>query len=125
MLGRTFQSAATRGLRYASTSRKSAAAADPNSPSRQNVRRVVLTGAVALITAVGAITGARLKNDKDAVKQREKVQEMPIADRIAIIDARRAELLRTKESVERKLERLEARMRGDAAAVEERSQQRD
>lgn len=99
--------------RYASTSGNPA---DPNSPSRQNFRRVVLTGAVALITVVGAITGASLKADNEAVTQRQKVQEMPIAERIAMIDARRAELLRTKADLDRKLDRLQARMSGDTAA---------
>lgn len=112
--------AAARGLRrHASTSRE---AADLNSSSRQNLRRVVLTGAVALITAVGAITGASLKGDKDASKQRQHAQEMPIAERIAMIDARRAELLRTKADLDRKLDRLQARMIADAAAKEEGQQ---
>lgn len=113
-LGRTLPSSAARGIRHASTS---GSQADRNTPTRQNIRRVVLTGAVALITVVGAITGASLKGDKDAVRQREKVQEMPIAERIAMIDDRRAELLRNKATLERKLDRLQARMRGDAAAT--------
>lgn len=116
MLRRTLPSTTARTLhRYASTSGNSAG---PDSPSRQNVRRVVLTGAVALITVVGAITGASLKSDKEAVTQRQKVQEMPIAERVAMIDARRAELLRTKADLERKLARLQARMNSDAAAKE-------
>lgn len=115
MLRRTLPSTPAASLRrYASTSENPA---DPNSPSRQNFRRVVLTGAVALITVVGAITGASLKADNEAVTQRHKVQEMPIADRIAMIDARRAELLRTKADLDRKLERLQARM-SDTAAKE-------
>lgn len=116
MLRRTFPTTAARGLRrYASTS---GTPADRNSPSRQNLRRVVLTGAVALITAVGAITGASLKSDKDVVAQKQKAQEVPIADRIAMIDTRRAELLRTKADLDRKLERLQARMNGDISAKE-------
>lgn len=116
MLRRTLPSAAARSLRrYTSASGNPA---DRNSPSRQNFRRVVLTGAVALITVVGAITGASLKADKNVVTQRQKVQEMPVADRIAMIDARRAELLRTKADLDRKLERLQARMSSDAAAKE-------
>jgi Ribonuclease G/E len=85
---------------------------------------VVLTGAVALVTVVGAITGASLKADKEAVTQRQKAQEMPVAERVAMIDARRAELLRAKAGLERKLERLQARMGGEAAA-KEGSQQRN
>lgn len=117
MLRRTLPStAARRSLRqYASTSGN---LADRNSPNRQNFRRVVLTGAVALITVVGAITGASLKGDREVVTQRQKVQEMPIAERIAMIDARRAELLRAKADLDRKLDRLQARMSGDAAAKE-------
>ncbi|KAI7785763.1 hypothetical protein LA080_006329 [Diaporthe eres] len=122
MLRRTLPPTAARTLRrYASTSGNPA---DRNSPSRQNFRRVVLTGAVALITVVGAITGASLKADKNVVTQKQKVQEMPIADRIAMIDARRAELLRTKADLDRKLTRLQARMSSDAAA-KEGAQQRD
>lgn len=122
MMRRTLPPTAVRSLRrYASTSGNPA---DRNSPSRQNFRRVVLTGAVALITVAGTITGASLKSDKDAVTQRQKVQEMPIAERIAMIDSRRAELLRTKADLDRKLERLQARMSGDAAA-REGGQQRD
>ncbi|KKY38921.1 hypothetical protein UCDDA912_g01056 [Diaporthe ampelina] len=116
MLRRTLPPTAARRLRrYASTS---GTPADRNSPSRQTLRRVVLTGAVALITAVGAVTGASLKTDKDVVTQKQKAQEVSIADRIAIIDARRAELLRAKAGLDRKLERLQARMNGDAAAKE-------
>ncbi|KAH8762168.1 hypothetical protein F5883DRAFT_524163 [Diaporthe sp. PMI_573] len=122
MLRRTLPSTAARSLRrYASASGD---AADLNSPSRQNFRRVVLTGAVALVTVVGAITGASLKADKEAVTQRQKAQEMPVAERVAMIDARRAELLRAKAGLERKLERLQARMGGEAAA-KEGSQQRN
>lgn len=84
---------------------------------------MVLTGAVALITVVGAITGASLKGDKDAVTQRQEAQEMPIAERVAMIDSRRAQLLRTKADLERKLERLQARMSSEAAAAKGEGQQ--
>lgn len=114
MMRRTLPPTAARALRrHASTSRN---LADRNSPTRQNFRRVLLTGAVALITVAGALTGATLKADSDAVTQKQKVQHMPVADRVAIIDARRAELLRTKADLERKLERLQARMAIDPAA---------
>ncbi|POS81360.1 hypothetical protein DHEL01_v200241 [Diaporthe helianthi] len=121
MLPRTLPSTTARTLRrYASTSGN---LADRNSPSRQKLRRVVLTGAVALITVVGAITGASLKGDKDAVTQRQEAQEMPIAERVAMIDSRRAQLLRTKADLERKLERLQARMSSEAAAAKGEGQQ--
>ncbi|KAG8167873.1 hypothetical protein KVR01_003562 [Diaporthe batatas] len=114
MLRRTLPPTAARTVRrYASTPGN---LADRNSPGRQNLRRVVLTGAVTLITVAGALTGASLKADNEATTQKHKVREMPIAERVAMIDARRAELLRTKADLERKLERLQARMSSDHAA---------
>lgn len=114
MLRRTLPPTTVRTLRRSASTSGNLAAR--NSPGRQNFRRVVLTGAVALITVVGALTGASLKADNEAVTQKQKVQEMPIAERVAMIDARRAELLRTKADLERKLDRLQARITTDPAA---------
>jgi hypothetical protein len=121
MLRRTLPSTAAGKClrRYASNSGN---AADPNSTRRPKFRLYLLTGAVTLITVVGVITGSSLKADREAVTQRRKAQEVPVVQRIAMIDARRAELLRTKADLERKLDRLQARMRSDAVSKEEGQQ---
>ncbi|KAJ4418549.1 hypothetical protein N0V82_005529 [Gnomoniopsis sp. IMI 355080] len=96
-------------------------AEDPDAPihaaTKQTIRRIVLTGAVALITVVGAITGARLKTDRDVVKKRQEVLELSLEDRIAMLESRRAELVGMKMPLERKLVGLRERM---AAGEEER-----
>lgn len=86
----------------------------PSSPAAGSTyltfRRVILTGAVALVTAVGAITGARLKSDSDTTKQVQQVQETTFDERIEILENRRARLVAAKVPLERKLTDLQARM---------------
>lgn len=86
--------------------------AKPDAPAAttQTVRRVVLTGAVALVTVVGAITGARLKTDRDTDKQRHEVEELSLEERIAMLESRRAGLVNLKMPLERKLAGLRERM---------------
>lgn len=99
-------------------------APDPDAPihaaTKQTIRRIVLTGAVALITIVGAITGARLKTDRDVVKQHQELLELTLEERIAMLEHRRAELVGMKMPLERKLvglrERVEAEKQKNAAA---------
>lgn len=92
-------------------------APDPDAPihaaTRQTIRRIVLTGAVALITIVGAITGARLKSDRDVVKQRQEVLELSLEERIEMLEIRRAELVGMKMPLERKLVGLRERMEAE------------
>lgn len=92
-------------------------AADPDvaihAATKQTIRRIVLTGAVALITIVGAITGARLKSDRDEDKQRQEVLELPLDDRIAMLEERRSGLVGLKMPLERKLVGLRERMEAE------------
>lgn len=96
--------------------------------TRQTTRRVILASAVALITAVGAITGARLKTDHDEAKQRQKpAEEQPLEERIAMLEDQRARLLGLKMPLERKLvgfrERLESEKKvGEATKGVEKNQ---
>ncbi|PSR84461.1 hypothetical protein BD289DRAFT_261935 [Coniella lustricola] len=92
---------------------KTGSSSSPSSSSAakiQTFRRVIITGAVALITAVGAITGARLKSDSEAAQQAEKIQETSLDERIEMLEDRRAQLVTAKIPVERKLADLQARM---------------
>ncbi|ROW07165.1 hypothetical protein VPNG_07335 [Cytospora leucostoma] len=119
MLRRTIPSstAALRGIRHASTA---------DIAKRQRIRRVVMTGSIALITIVGAVTGAWLKMDSDTVKQKRVFLETPIDDRIAILEEQRSSLLALRIPLERKLGDLRERMRvkkereGEAGSREER-----
>lgn len=70
----------------------------------------MIIGGVALITVVGAVSGARLKNDRDVVKQHQELHvESSIEKRIAILEDQRAGLVATKMPLERKLAGLRAR----------------
>lgn len=109
MFRRALPSTALRGIRHASTNSR-----------YQTIHRVVLTGAVALITISGALTGAWLKMDDGPVKQKKKAaKELSIDDRIAMLEDRRAALMTMKMPLERKLGDLRARMR----ATKEREEQ--
>lgn len=113
MFRRTLPPAALRGTRHASTDSR-----------QQTIQRVVLTGAVALVTISGALTGAWLKmDDDDPAKQKKKdkdaAQEDPIGDQIARLEDRRAALLTMKMPLERKLGDLRTRMRAKKETEEQ------
>ncbi|KAJ4386166.1 hypothetical protein N0V93_009059 [Gnomoniopsis smithogilvyi] len=86
--------------------------------TKQTIKRIVLAGAVFLIVAVGTVTGALLKSDRDVVKQREAVVELSLEERIAMLESRRAELVHMKMPVERKLAELRERMKAERNAAE-------
>ncbi|KUI64137.1 hypothetical protein VM1G_10922 [Cytospora mali] len=109
MFRRTLSPTALRGIRHGSTS----------SPE-QIFRYKILAGAVALITASGALTGAWLKRDRDIVKQKKDFQETSIDSRIAILEDRRSTLVSMKMPVEMKLEGLRTRMRAKKELEEQR-----
>lgn len=120
MLRRTIipsTTAALRGIRHASTA---------DTARRQTVRRVVMTGSIAVITIVGAVTGAWLKMDGDAAEQKRVFLETPIDDRIAFLEEQRASLVALRIPLERKLGDLRERMRvkrerdGELGSGEER-----
>lgn len=121
---RTNRSSPTNTTRLTPTNRRGPAP-NPDAPihaaTKQTIRRIILTGAVALITIVGAITGARLKTDRDVVKQRQEVLELTLEERIAMLENRRGELVGMKMPLERKLvglrERMEAEKQKAAAAA--------
>lgn len=89
--------------------------ADPSALKR---RRIVWTGAIALITIVGAVTGAQLKMDRDVVKGKRRFLETPVDDRIAMLEERRAALVRQKRPLDAKLAEVRARIRAEEQEAE-------
>ncbi|KAI0487405.1 hypothetical protein F4859DRAFT_509972 [Xylaria cf. heliscus] len=73
-------------------------------------KRVIWTGAFAAITIVGAIYGAGLKTQQEYQTEKKQVLEAPVEDRIAILEARRAQLVAQRRPLERKLEGLRLRV---------------
>ncbi|KFY74931.1 hypothetical protein V499_05058 [Pseudogymnoascus sp. VKM F-103] len=80
--------------------------------SRQTIRRVVMTGSVAAITATGAWYGAGLKTQKQATEAVEKHREVTAEEQLALLNERRGQLVGKKMTMERKLAELEARKHG-------------
>ncbi|CAN8100038.1 unnamed protein product [Discula destructiva] len=112
------RSKAATGTSPAATAAADAAATTP----KVKLRRIVLTGAVALITVVGAITGARLKTDKKVVEQRKEALEMPLDEQIRMLEDRRAAIVAAKIPLERKLAGLRERMAKQRAAEAKREE---
>ncbi|KAK7723403.1 hypothetical protein SLS57_004597 [Botryosphaeria dothidea] len=77
--------------------------------SQQTIRRVILTGAVSAITVTGAFYGAGLKTQQEYKQARKTVYELPIEERIAGLETKRARLLTQKEDLERKIAEIESR----------------
>ncbi|KAF2135238.1 uncharacterized protein K452DRAFT_239736 [Aplosporella prunicola CBS 121167] len=80
-------------------------------PSPQTIRRVAITGAVASVTAMGAWYGAGLKTQQDyqEVRARQVVYELPVEERIAGLETKRARLLTQKSDLEAKIAQVEAK----------------
>lgn len=113
---------------------------DEAAARRTTLRRVLLTGGITLVTIVGAITGAKLKEDREADQRRRKLlqqhqqerqqdddavvataaipapttspHELTLDDRIAVLESRRAGLVAMRVPLERKLTALRDRMAG-------------
>jgi len=73
------------------------------SPQVQAVRRWIMTGSVAAITAAGTIYGAGLKTDQDVKKERKRYQEAPPEEVIAQLQIARDNLVLKKNEMERKI----------------------
>ncbi|MCJ1393345.1 hypothetical protein MMC18_006218 [Xylographa bjoerkii] len=75
-------------------------------------RRVVLTVSVAAITATGAWYGAGLKAQQERTKEVVAIKESTAAERIAMLESARGELIAKKIGLERKIQELERRRSG-------------
>lgn len=76
----------------------------------QNVRRLVLTGAVVSVTIAGSLYGAGLKTEQEAIQKTQKRQEATIDERISSLQTIRASLTTKKEMVEKQILDLDARI---------------
>ncbi|KAL2003545.1 hypothetical protein VTN02DRAFT_3435 [Thermoascus thermophilus] len=79
-------------------------------PSVQTVRRVILTAAVTTTTIAGTLYGAGLKTEQEVKQTSQKRQEATIDDRIASLQAMRNNLLSQKNTVEKQIRDLNARI---------------
>ncbi|GAB7344879.1 hypothetical protein MBLNU457_3320t1 [Dothideomycetes sp. NU457] len=75
----------------------------------QAVRRWVMTGSVAAITAMGAWYGAGLKIQQDVKKDKQQRLEATPEERIQQLEDRRARLMRDRNGMQRKLDEIKAR----------------
>ncbi|MCJ1434166.1 hypothetical protein MMC27_003533 [Xylographa pallens] len=75
-------------------------------------RRVVLTASVAAITATGAWYGAGLKAHQERKKEVVAIRESTAAERIAMLESARGQLIAKKIGLERKIQELERRRDG-------------
>ncbi|RPB26173.1 hypothetical protein L211DRAFT_699525 [Terfezia boudieri ATCC MYA-4762] len=74
---------------------------------KAKARRYILTGAIALITATGAYTGAVLKTETEKNEVGEKIRHETPAEKIQRLEGYRAGLVRRKTELELKIAGLE------------------
>ncbi|RDL41033.1 Uncharacterized protein BP5553_01012 [Venustampulla echinocandica] len=82
------------------------------SAQQQKIRRMVVTGAVASVTAMGVWYGAGLKMRNEAKQVAQKRRETPPEEKIAILEEQRGELVAKRMALERKLNQLDMRLNG-------------
>ncbi|PVI07247.1 hypothetical protein DM02DRAFT_513339 [Periconia macrospinosa] len=86
----------------------------------QGVRRWVMTGAVAAITVTGSLYGAGLKADQEKQQIRRQIQEASPEEKIAQLEGTRAELVKKKAELERRMEaHMKRRKEHDEGIVSE------
>ena len=73
------------------------------------IRRVVLTGSIAAITATGAWYGAGLKTKRDTEREIKTRREATPAEKIAQLEEARSGLVARRIGLEKKIAGLQAR----------------
>ncbi|RFU30663.1 hypothetical protein B7463_g5677, partial [Scytalidium lignicola] len=84
--------------------------------SQQTIRRWVMTGSVAAITATGVWYGAGLKMQQEAKQAIRKHREATAEEKIALLEEQRSTLVAKRIGLERKLQEIEARANGATMA---------
>ncbi|RAK96746.1 uncharacterized protein BO80DRAFT_365692 [Aspergillus ibericus CBS 121593] len=79
-------------------------------PTPLNAKRLVLTGAVTVITIAGSLYGAGIKTGQQVTQQAQKARDVTIDERIDGLRSMRQNLMAKKELVERQLNDLETRI---------------
>jgi len=82
------------------------------SAQHMKIRRMVLTGAITAITAMGAWYGAGLKTEQQQNSVATKRVEATVAERVALLEEQKGALLAKKIGLERKLAEIQARDKG-------------
>ncbi|KAI0021443.1 hypothetical protein F4780DRAFT_778713 [Xylariomycetidae sp. FL0641] len=80
-------------------------------------KRIIFTAAFTAVAAVGAIYGAGLKMQQELKEERQEAAQATVAERVAALEAYRAELVAQKRPLEAKLADLRRRMREAEEAV--------
>ncbi|KAL2007473.1 hypothetical protein VTN00DRAFT_8911 [Thermoascus crustaceus] len=80
-------------------------------PSVQTTRRIILTAAVTTTTIAGTLYGAGLKTEQEIKQTSQKRQEATIDDRIESLQTMRNNLLSKKNTVEKQIRDLDARIK--------------
>ncbi|KAI0503013.1 hypothetical protein F5B22DRAFT_578193 [Xylaria bambusicola] len=84
-------------------------------------KRMIWTGAFAAVTIVGTIYGAGLKTQQEYRAEKKQILETSIEERISALEARRAQLVRQKQPLEKKREELQLRIEKQNQATDTRS----
>ncbi|KAI9791355.1 MAG: hypothetical protein M1835_000372 [Candelina submexicana] len=88
---------------------------------RQRIKRIILTGAIAAITATGAWYGAGLKTRQEFKQEIQARRDATPAEKIAQLESARGSLLARRSGLERKIADLEARKSKETASNGERA----
>ncbi|KAL2136808.1 hypothetical protein VTI74DRAFT_1022 [Chaetomium olivicolor] len=72
------------------------------------------TGLFAAVIFTGTIYGAGLKTRQEWKAEKQKIQEASVDEKVAILEQRRADLVRHKDEIEGKLVELRARIKARA-----------
>ncbi|KKK15049.1 hypothetical protein P175DRAFT_0336623 [Aspergillus ochraceoroseus IBT 24754] len=75
-----------------------------------NAKRLVLTGAVTMITIAGTLYGAGIKTENEVSEQVQKSREITIDEHIASLRNHRQGLAMKKHLVEKQIHDLDARI---------------
>ncbi|KAF2098046.1 hypothetical protein NA57DRAFT_76843 [Rhizodiscina lignyota] len=79
--------------------------------SQQTTKRVILTGAIAAITIVGAYTGATIKTDNEKQTTRKKFEEATPEQMIEQLERAKSQLLYQRGELEKKIRQLHERQK--------------
>lgn len=90
--------------------------------AKLKIKRIIYTGAFAAVTVMGTIYGAGLKAQGDFKAEKKQVMEMPIEERIKILEDQKAKLLSLKRPLEKKLVDIRARIKVQEALEAEQAE---
>jgi len=78
-------------------------------PLPQRARRIIITGAVVVVTISGTLYGAGLKMNTEVKQEVEKYQSATNQERIQALEAAREILVAKRQGLEKQMQHIEAR----------------